>query len=150
MFIRLFVHLCARIEMSLLSLIFCEFRDVQFCHMCSHHVQTPASGSYQDFGRQGSYRRQSHRFVTVETLDRSKTAAAIMGYVGLKRRTLAFISFKLIFLLKEFLLVLNMARLRIKGLIGVMLISFSICLFYLTLRQSLDRFENDPLLIENW
>ena len=69
-----------------------------------------------------------------------------MGYVGLKRRTLAFISFKLIFLLKEFLLVLNMARLRIKGLIGVMLISFSV---YLTLRQSLDRFENDPLLIES-
>ena len=74
---------------------------------------------------------------------------AIMGYVGLKRRTLAFISFKLIFLLKEFLLVLNMARLRIKGLIGVMLISFSVCLFYLTLRQSLDRFENDPLLTES-
>ena len=74
---------------------------------------------------------------------------AIMGYVGLKRRTLAFISFKLIFLLKEFLLVLNMARLRIKGLIGVMLISFSVCLFYLTLHQSLGRFQNDPLLIEN-
>ena len=118
-------------------------------HVFLSCVQTLASESYQDFGRQGSYRSQSHRFVTVETLDRSKTAAAIMGYVGLKRRTLAFISFKLIFLLKEFLLVLNMARLRIKGLIGVMLISFSVCLFYLTLHQSLGRFQNDPLLIEN-
>ena len=72
--------------MSLLSLIFSDFGDVHFCHMCSHHVQTLASESYQDFGRQGSYRRQSHRFVTVETLDRSKTAAGYYGICGAEKK----------------------------------------------------------------
>ena len=80
----------------------------------------------------------SHRSITLVVV----IVIIIMGYVGVKRKTTAFLSLRLIFLFHQFSFVLKMGRPRIKSLIAI----FSISLSCLVIRQSLDRFENDPAL----
>ena len=73
------------------------------------------------------------------------TLVPIMGYVGVKRKTAAFLSLRIICLFHQFSFVLNMARPRIKSCVAL----FSISISCLILRQSIGRFDNDPPGIEN-